>query len=163
MRITDPDLAKYYQEPRGVPKKELIRLQKAFFNIFKQYNPRLLEEWSDKPNRNKGAYAMYSMDVPKIIKKLPDKSTVLSQWSQGHFWLKTYINPNGITGKHDIGRTYTIKFSFKGDIRLYRCRTIDRDVEYAGCYCYGRTVAEAILRFQDAWLERIVPVFKLDR
>jgi len=154
----DPVLKKYYQRPRGVPRKELERLQNAFFEVFTQYNPTLFDEHSDRPNRNANAIASYSIDLPKQLKRLPNKDTLVSQWDHGYLRLSTDVNPRGVTGPDDIARTYVISVSFRGEIRPYRHRYADLR-EYATLYVYGRTAEEAVEKFKKAWETRIVPIF----
>ena len=155
-------MSQYYRPPIGQPRKELTKLQKAFFKVFTKYNPQLCDEYSHKPCKGwknyKDVCAFYSIDLPNKVKKLPNKATLLNQYHNGHLWLETDVNPNGVTGKNDIARTYVIHVSFKGEIRLYRHR-YSYDGEYAHTYVYGRTVDEAIEKFMKVWNDRIMPVF----
>jgi hypothetical protein len=60
----------------------------------------------------------------------------------GYIKLTSDINPNGITGKDDIARTYTIDIEIKGDKR-YTQRRIEEG-KYFKSYNYGRTIEDVM-------------------
>ena len=157
------DMPEYYQYPEGESHKELTNLKQAFFEVFVQYNPKLLEEYSNKPNKNKGAVAFYAIDLPKQLKKLPDKSTLLTCNQRGCLQLSTEINPNGVgdSREPEIARTYVINVAYTGKMRPYK-KKHSYDGKYAKLYVYGRTPAEAIEKFKREWDVRIAPVFGLE-
>ena len=148
-----------YVAPKGVARKELTRLQKAFAKVFTKYPMELIAEDQPEPNPNKDATAFYSIPLPAEITKLPNKASV-QQRSEGYLWLSTQVNPCGITGPDDIGRTYTIHAEFVGGVREYRCKHWD-DRAYAKAYSYGRTVEEAIEDFKEEWADKIAYAFGL--
>ena len=63
-------------------------------------------------------------------------------------WLDVGVNPNGITGKDDIGIAYTIHYELKANVRQYRCKYFDR-VAVLKFYSYGRTPEELIEKFKE--------------
>jgi hypothetical protein len=64
----------------------------------------------------------------------------------GMLWLSTEVNPNGITGPKDKGRTYTIDYELKGDKKVTQ-RTWESNATILKFHCYGRTPEEAYDKF----------------
>jgi len=62
--------------------------------------------------------------------------------------LSSDINPNGISGKDDVARTYTISVEIKGKKRL-SLRTYDDDGTYFKVYNFGRTIKEVLEKIED--------------
>lgn len=91
----------------------------------------------------RGAEKLYSTPKPNIT-----ESNYIRGAQQGIIWLSTDINPNGITGLHDIGRTYTIKFEAHCQERLKYGRHWfgSTAVHYYG---YGRTIEETLEKFSE--------------
>ena len=66
-----------------------------------------------------------------------------------YIFIGTKINPNGIDSTGRKGRTWTIDFAIKGDVRPYRCRTVATDVEIKKFYQYAESAEEVINMFID--------------
>jgi len=97
-----------------------------------------------------GAQSIYVNPAPKDFK--------VTKWrknpKEGMLWLSTSINPNGITGKDDIGRTYDIKFEQKFDERRKYARNWGTGMTHH-FYGYGRTVEEVLEQF-EAYLVKMI-------
>ena len=106
-----------------------------------------------------GASAIYLSDipVPEMPEKEQQKKGLIIDAIRGMLWTESDINPNGITGKHDIGRTFTIHCEFKG-LKRYTQRRWEDGV-YIKFYGYGRTM-ESILRQFSKWLNGDFAQFK---
>ena len=66
-----------------------------------------------------------------------------------YIFIGTKINPNGIDSTGRKGRTWTIDFAIKGDVRPYRCRNVATDVEIKKFYQYAESAEEVINMFID--------------
>ena len=66
-----------------------------------------------------------------------------------NIFIGTQINPNGIDSTGRKGRTWTINFTIKGNVRPYRCRTIATDVEIKKFYQYAESAEDVIKMFID--------------
>lgn len=66
----------------------------------------------------------------------------------GMIWLISSINPNGVTGKGDVARTYTVHVELKGKKRI-TLRSYDDRSNYFKIYDYGRTIEEVLDRVSD--------------
>jgi len=85
-----------------------------------------------------GANVNYSgqieLDNPKIFKRKIDISF--------NIILDTNINPNGISGENDIGRTFSIKF----EIRNNNLRNVNHVKNFYG---YSRNIDDILERFDE--------------
>lgn len=124
---------------------EIIKFTNSFELKFKDrlsLKPYRLNTLQDYIGR--GAESIYTNPKPKIFKE--------TKWSKnpndGMLWISTDINPNGITSKEDIGRTYTIKFEQTFDERRKYARDWQVGLIYK-FYAYGRTIEEVINKFDD--------------
>ena len=105
---------------------EDIKTEKEFHELFlKRIRGRLpafeiYQPVKFQEHLGNGANAVYVSDimVPKMPDKEQKKKGLIIDKIGGMLWTSSEINPNGITGKHDIGRTFTIHCEFKG---LMRC------------------------------------------
>ena len=70
----------------------------------------------------------------------------------GFLSIESDINPNGISGKDDIGRTYVIHLEIKGRKR-YSQRSYVDDGVYFKIYNYGRNIAEVLEKIEDKMSE----------
>ena len=78
----------------------------------------------------------------------------------GYIKISSDINPNGITGKDDIARTYDIDIEFKGDKR-YTQRTIEEG-RYFKSYEYGRTIDDVMDLTDTKIFYNLIPLEKKD-
>ena len=92
----------------------------------------------------RGAESIYTNPIPKDF--------VTNKWRKnprkGMLWIETDINPNGITGKNDIGRTYTIKFEQVFSERRKYARQFGTGMIHH-FYSYGRTIDEILEKFEN--------------
>ena len=131
--------------------KEIKLLTKRFEDEFKHFELKQFTDFDGNLIYNRfqdylknGAESIFTLDKPKNFK--PTKW--LRNPRQPMIWLSTEINPNGITGKNDMGRTYTIDFVFRCDTREKFKKTWCNDSEYLKFYSYGRTIDEIINEFK---------------
>lgn len=82
---------------------------------------------------------------------VPPKSLVLGT-SMVHLYLTSGINPNGITGPEDIGRTWSIIIDIKASVRRYRHKRFEEESLYRR-YMYGRSVDDTIKQLKEAFAE----------
>jgi hypothetical protein len=123
---------------------ELKKLTQAFETIYtNDLGLKVFEEAKPMDYIKHGAIKIYTTQKPNV-----NESKYIRHIQGGLIWLSSDINPNGITGLHDIGRTYTIKFEAKCEERIKYGR-----YWYASSvvqhYCYGRTVEEALNKFSE--------------
>jgi hypothetical protein len=108
-----------------------------------------------------GANAIYLSEIaiPEMSEKVGKKVGLLCGRIGGMLWLTSEINPNGITGKNDIGRTFTIQFELKGLMRCTQRRWED------GCfikfYGYARSMPSIFKQFR-AWIKNDFSKFQSD-
>jgi len=146
----------YDSDGRG--REELAKFKKAYFAGFpatKEWKSikKSIEFFRNWDVAGSGWYhTTYFLPCPfKIGNRLPDKSRIIDHWSnQLMLVLATDINPNGITGKDDIGRTYSIRLSGRATIIPYRCR-YDHVMEWFKIYVYGRTIEETLKKFWESY------------
>jgi hypothetical protein len=69
----------------------------------------------------------------------------------GMLWINTEINPSGITGRNDKGRTYSISYELKGDKKINQ-RTWESNATILKFYDYGRTSGEVMDSF-NKWIK----------
>ena len=92
----------------------------------------------------RGAESIYTNQKPENFKETKWRKNP----NDGMLWISTDINPNGITSKEDIGRTYTIKFEQTYDERRKYARDWGVGMIYK-FYAYGRSIEEVINKFND--------------
>jgi hypothetical protein len=111
-------------------------------------NVELYQKPKAKTYLGHGADVIYTceLNMPKMAQSTKDKIGI-GDSIIGYIWLSSDINPNGITSKDDIGRTYNIHIEFKGRIRI-GLRSWDNNGCFIKCYEYGRTIEEVIEKFQ---------------
>lgn len=72
--------------------------------------------------------------------------------TRGYIKFSSDINPNGVTGKDDVARTYVIDVEIKGRKRL-TLRSYDEEGKYFKSYAYGRTVEELLEKISIPMLQ----------
>lgn len=82
---------------------------------------------------------------------VPPKSQVLGT-SMVHLYLTSEINPNGITGPEDVGRTWSIIIDIKASVRRYRHKRFEEESLYRR-YMYGRSVEDTVKQLKEAFAE----------
>lgn len=131
--------------------KEIKLLTKRFETEFKHLELKQFTDFDGNLIYNRfqdylrnGAQTIFTLKQPKKFKP--------TKWLRNPgcpmIFLSSSINPNGITGKNDIGRTYDINFIFKCDTREKFKKTWCNDSEYLKFYSYGRTIDEIINEFK---------------
>lgn len=127
---------------------DLLEIKKFTEKFEKEFKDRLslkdyrINSFCDYIER--GAESIYTNPMPKDFKE--------TKWRKnpkgGMLWISTDINPNGITSKDDIGRTYTIKFE-----QVFSERRKYARVWHTGSihhfYSYGRTIEEVLDKFKN--------------
>jgi hypothetical protein len=81
--------------------------------------------------------------------------------NRGYLIFGSDINPNGVTGKDDIARTYTIDLEIKGRKRI-SLRSYDNDGRYFKVYAYGRTVDELLDKISTPMLQLLKGMVEKD-
>ena len=129
-------------------KIEDLKMIAEFTKIFKERFGNIIEESnSEEVFRDYigyGAESLFIINKPKNFKETKH----IKNLSTHLLWLDTSINPNGITGVHDIGRTYTIKFECMADVREKFKHSFNR-TSYVKFYKYARTIEEVIKSFDE--------------
>jgi len=101
-----------------------------------------------------GATKLYTMGKPKNY----TDTKYIRNVNSSMIWLTSDINPNGITGKDDIGRTYSIKL----EVMCQRRRKYGRNW-YDDClvrfYGYGRTIDEIMNKFGDFYSDSLYDLY----
>jgi hypothetical protein len=129
-------------------KVEDIKCNKEFTKRFESQFKDNLKAESYKTNSyrdylGRGAETIYTTPIPKDFK--------VTKWRNcpqvGMLWLSSSINPNGITSKDDIARTYTIKFEQRCSERIKYAREWGTGTVHH-FYGYGRTIDQVMLEFQ---------------
>jgi len=107
-----------------------------------------------------GASAVYVSEivVPEMTEKAMKKAGLKGRIIQGMFWVTSEINPNGVTGPKDIGRTYTIHGKFYGEKRVSLRRwesgdfvsfyNYSRDIDHV-CSCFNGFVKKQLSQFKS--------------
>ena len=80
--------------------------------------------------------------------RVPPKSLVLGGL-QMNLFLTSEINPNGITGPEDKGRTWSVKLDVKANVRRYRHKTFEEESLFSR-YMYGRSVEDTVKQLKEA-------------
>jgi predicted ABC-type ATPase len=78
----------------------------------------------------------------------------------GYIKISSGINPNGITGKDDIARTYVIDIELKGDKRYTQRKT--EEGRYFKSYQYGRTIDDVMDATDTKIIYDLSPLEKKD-
>jgi predicted ABC-type ATPase len=78
----------------------------------------------------------------------------------GYIKISSDINPNGITGKDDIARTYVIDIELKGDKRYTQRKT--EEGRYFKSYQYGRTIDDVMDATDTKIIYDLSPLEKKD-
>lgn len=128
-------------------KEDLIELKKLVDEFEKIYTTKLglttLKDVAPMDYIKRGANKVYLTPKPNI-----PESKYIRGVQEGMIWLSTDINPNGITGLHDIARTYVIKFEANCQERVkYGRNWYDSTVLAIRYYGYGRTIEETLDNF----------------
>jgi hypothetical protein len=76
-------------------------------------------------------------------------------------WLESDINPNGISGKDDIARTYQIHLEIKGKKRLNQ-RSYDDDGLFFKIFDYGRSISEVLEKVEEKMYQLETKIRKYD-
>lgn len=129
-----------------------------FGNVFPELKVYQENKFCDYLNR--GAKKIYTsvIKLPKMSEKEKNISGLKHNSDiNGMIWISSDINPNGITGKNDIGRTYNIYLKFYGTVR-YTKRKYEKG-DFISFYDYGRTIEEIIEKFRK-WVENIFIPFQ---
>lgn len=111
-----------------------------------------------------GAGAVYTSDIkiPTMTEKEQFKKGLKGMSAgliMGMVWIESEINPNGITGAYDIGRTFTIHIAFKAHARLTQRRW--EDIEIIKFYEYSRDMQDVIDKFRE-WVDGRFATFVRD-
>jgi hypothetical protein len=140
------------------------KLDKVFLKNFAKYFPdfAVFEDTKFCKYLGYGAEKIYrsSIQLPEMTEKEKKSSGLQNNNDciKGLIWLSSDINPNGITGKNDIDRTYVIKVKFYGVIRYTQRKY--KDGVFAGLYCYGRNIDETIKNFNEWVINVFLPFQK---
>jgi hypothetical protein len=96
-----------------------------------------------------GAGAIYSceIDIPQMSEAKKKKMGLSGNKIYGMIWVSSDINPNGITGPDDIGRTYTIQVHFHGRIRYTQRRW--EEGSFVSFYDYARDMETVLKKFKE--------------
>ncbi len=130
-------------------KKEDIKEIEYFTKRFESEFKDLLDLTPYKVNKFRdylgyGADTIYTTPIPKDFKET--KWLMLPR--KGILWITTDINPNGVTSKFDIDRTYTIKFEQQCEERNRYARNWHTGTIHH-YYAYSRTIDEALTKFKE--------------
>lgn len=140
-------------------RREMVQLKNVFFKTVKYLNLNKTQElvasvcsgWMYTlriliPHKfRQGGSTVYFRD--------PEGNRIMN--ARGYLFFDSTINPNGITGPEDIGRTYTLHLEIKGTVKGFRCRRWEEDTTIANVYVYGRTPEESCSKFAEACKTRI--------
>lgn len=107
-------------------------------------------------------YGASSYNYYTVTSNIEDKLAIdETKPKYASLWLKSDINPNGISGKDDVARTYTIHLEIKGRKRLSQ-RSYDEDGLFFKIYDYGRTIAEVLEKVEDKMYQLETKIRKYD-
>lgn len=132
-----------------------------FVKRFKTHIP-AFEVYKDvqfKDYLGNGAGAIYTSEIliPPMSDAAKKKAGLSGKTIQGMFWTSSDINPNGITCKEDIGRTYTIQCQYHGLLRYTQRRW--EDGRYIGFYGFSRYMDTVLEEFEE-WIVNTLKPFQ---
>lgn len=107
-----------------------------------------------------GAQALYitELAIPQMNARTARKCGVIGGSNiRAMIWVTSDINPNGVTGPHDIARTYTINCEFRGHKR--QTFKTWNDTTFIKYHNYARDIETAVNDFKD-WLLSDYAYFK---
>lgn len=141
--------------------KAVTKINKIFFETFKDTIPELKIYQDVKSKDGYGANVIYTsqITIPEWNEKKKRKAGLEGGTIRGMLWIASDINPNGITGKEDIGRTYTIHFELKGKRRVTQRRW--EDGLFIKFYNYARDIQTIIDLFKE-WNDGSFNEFMMD-
>ena len=125
--------------------KERAKFEEAFEKAISPLLP--IVKFKDEEPLFDFSNTLYTIDMVKTPFRHSGKDMVSNLTC--NIFIGTQINPNGIDSTGRKGRTWTINFAIKGDVRPYRCRTIATDVEIKKFYQYAESAEDVIKMFID--------------
>ena len=138
-------------------KKLVSAFCKEFGDKFGLDEEAILEKVKFQDYLGHGASVFISLSITSNVEDLKVGET---RPTFGYIKLASDINPNGVTGKDDIARTYDIDIEIKGIKRYTQRRT--EEGRYFKSYSYGRTVEEAIEKTDTKIIYELYPLEKKD-
>jgi len=152
-------------DPDGKNGEELAKLKKAFFaSLPKSIKKKDIQFFRNDRLPLGDCHTTYFMETPfHMPSRLPTtyktlaRARVIHQLGDLMICLGTEINPNGITGLHDIGRTYTLEIIGKCEIIPYKHKT-KMEYKYFKVYVYGRTIESAIQQFWEGYKRELAKI-----
>jgi hypothetical protein len=108
-----------------------------------------------------GATVIYTQMFPANVSSDSDIKPITGNNWRAMIWLDSDINPHGITGAHDMGRTFSIRYQVKGlrkaskEMQRYvKSGAIAAwdESEVLKFYDYGRTPEEVMKKFSQ-WMD----------
>ena len=130
--------------------KERAKFEKAFEKEVLDIFP--FVKFTEKESDIDFSQTMYTMDMttePFRTKVRGESGMDRVSNLRCHVFIGTDVNPNGIDSTGRIGRTWTINFTLKGDVRLYKCRRIMNDTTIRKFYQYAESSEALIKEFVD--------------
>ena len=138
-------------------KKLVSAFCKEFGDKFGLNEEAILEKVKFRDYLGNGASVFVSLSVTSNVKDLKVGET---RPTGGYIIFTSDINPNGVTGKDDIARTYSIDIEIKGSKRYTQRRT--EEGRYFKSYNYGRTIEEAMDKTDTKIIYDLYPLEKKD-
>jgi len=138
-------------------KKLVSAFCKEFGDKFGLDEEAILEKVKFQDYLGHGASVFISLSINSNVEDLKVGET---RPTSGYIKLASDINPNGVTGKDDIARTYDIDIEIKGITRYTQRRTDDG--RYFKSYSYGRTIEEAMDKTDTKIVYDLYPLEKKD-
>ncbi len=138
-------------------KKLVSAFCKDFGDKFGFNEEAILEKVKFQDYLGHGASVFVSLAVESNITDLKVGET---RPTGGNIVFRSDINPNGITGKDDIARTYSIDIEIKGITRYTQRRTDEG--KYFKSYSYGRTIEEVMDKTDTKIIYDLYPLEKKD-
>ena len=132
-----------------------IEFNSIFFKTFKDSIPGIEVNQNVKFRDfiDYGATAIYTTEISLENwknKKKKTKAGLMGSSIRGMLWVTSSINPNGISGKNDIARAYTIQYELKGNRRVSQRRWGDSC--FIKFYGFERDIDSIIEEFQY-WID----------
>lgn len=123
---------------------ETIKLTKKMKKDFKLFPIVLVFKPDDK--KSVCTSSMFSFGIDE---KFRDENKNSIKNARGYIFVDSDINPNGITSKDDIARTYVIHFKVRCSFRAYKCKNWCDDYDISSIYTWGRTMEEVFQKFES--------------
>jgi len=132
--------------------QDIKETQRIYDEILKKYFKWKVKKWQEKDYF--GTIWWKNEFIKKWTYIDDDKNTIFISDRDLLVTFVSNINPNGIWDwqKPDIARTYTISVSLYWNKRMYRCKTIEDNIDIAKLYTYDRTIEWLEKKFADKFI-----------